>query len=116
MSIDVIIDMNVRINYPKPDLKLIAERYNKSVQASCRNREIIHGLRGHRLPVKILEPGQRSIDRHNKNRSQMRMGTQRMQEMGHPPVKFDIGIQKDEVDRMMIQKKLVIYYKRIKSN
>lgn len=112
--------MNVRINYPKPDLMLIAERYNKNMQASVKNRDIIDGLRSNRLPYKVLDPEQRSISRNSvySDRIRCQMMSQSMQdkrEAGHP-VKFDIGIQMEEVDRMLIQKKLVIYYKRIKSN
>jgi hypothetical protein len=107
--------MNIKISYPKQELLVIQERSNKLFEKSILNIKIINGLRINRFPGRNSStissfrtprihsaPPIRSYNKLSNNSSISVCNPKR-------------GITQEEVDRMLIQKKSVIYYTRIKS-
>lgn len=115
--------MNMKINYPKPELYLISERHMKSLNASLRNRDMISRLRGDRLSAHTVDPmaSERNTrpsqaDPRSRSQAEPRSRSQaeprrcksqaeprsRSQTDPRSRVKFDVGLEQDEIDQMLI--------------
>jgi hypothetical protein len=102
--------MNLKINYPKPELVAIHERYTHHNERSACNKKIITGLRKNRFSIDHVSSGhpKPTIPRITLPISSKTTNTYHK----NKPHKYEIP--QEEVDMMLIQKKLPFYYKGIK--
>ena len=122
------------IHYPKSDLLCIAARESKVLKWSNMNKAIINRLTSKRYPLnyfaelektalsKRLEQCPKEVCSTvmapiNKRPGKIKgtyLPMKSIKQFEHN-IKFDKEIKNEEIDRMLIQKPVVIYYKRIKS-